>query len=709
MNPLLAAVQGVAKSADNAMKSARTRMMEQVAPSPSMAYNLGMGIGPMLQAIVSEIKTQNAKKEKPTEKEKDKDKDTKAGLSESKKQTRILSTQLGSMVTLLRDIKSIGLVQLRDEQRKSFESRSKSMVSKITDQLAGKGTTDVTEKEGIGGTLGSIFTGITNLLPGLLKVALVGGGLYALWNGLFDDETRDSIKKFVFGENYDKDKSLTELITEKVWKAWTDAFEADPLLTVVGTGLAAWATGLLGILGVAGRVAWAGGKLVYNIGAFVGSKMNPAIPAAGAAAETAAATSMRPLPQTVKNLGLEAQKLPGLQGQPTAPSSPMPSAAPAAGVGTSIVSMMSKAMSVLSASLLGVGTVISGISSYQSAKEGKGITATLQGLSALLGTGALASMFIPGGQVATPFLAGGSALLGMTGLLTSMFEGSSKPATKQAEGPAPSGTVAAPRMDFKGGPALSQQEIMKLIEFKFGAAGYKSPQIWAAIANAARESGIGQNNHTPNSHEDSWGLFQMNRKGGLGQGYSPEQLLDPGFNTTLLLNALKQAESAKGYFGDNARGFRNATTKEEAAEYLRRFLFGNGTPEQQARGMQTQARVNQLVDAGKFGNMPSLVTPASSLAGAPSSYMPGPSQISASNVGSSDANSGDMLSQITGLVNDLTKQMMGGGITMVDNSDNSTKVSSAGGGGGGSGPAYVHDTIRSEVSGIVYPAMASFS
>lgn len=262
MNPLLAAVQGVAKSADNAMKSARTRMMEQVAPSPSMAYNLGMGIGPMLQAIVSEIKTQNAKKEKPAEKEKDKDKDTKAGLSESKKQTRILSTQLGSMVTLLRDIKSIGLVQLRDEQRKSFEARGKSAVSKITDQLAGKGTTDVTEKEGVSGsTLAGLFTGITNLLPGLLKVILVGGGLYALWNSVFTDETRDSIKKFVFGENYDKDKSLTELIKEKVWKAWTDAFEADPLLTVVGTGLAAWATGLLGILGVAGRVAWAGGKL----------------------------------------------------------------------------------------------------------------------------------------------------------------------------------------------------------------------------------------------------------------------------------------------------------------------------------------------------------------------------------------------------------------------------------------------------------------
>lgn len=712
MNPLLAVVKGVAKSADDAVKSARTRMMEQVAPSPSMAYNLGMGIGPMLQAVVAEIKKNKDSKKDKTDTA-NASAETKAALQATSKQTKLLSTQLGSMVTLLKDIKNIGLVQLRNEQLKAFESRRQTQTSKITSILKGEGTTNVTEKQGIGASLlGGVLETTAKMLPGILKVALVGGGLYSLWESVFDDRTRETLKSFVFGKDYDPEKSLTDIVLEKVWNSWNEAFDADPLTTIVGTGLAAWATGLLGLLGVAGKVVWGSGKLLYNIGAYVGKGMTPPPPTPQGPTPSA---TLPPIPTTVQKTGAEAQKLPGLQtGNEAGPTSKMPNVSatePAAASTVSkwagIGSLLSKAGTILSGSLAALGSIFSGIAAYEEAQQGKTISATLHGMSAVTGTAALATAATGVGLAATPWLAGASLLTGVAGSIASFFESPSRKAPV-AEGPAPSSTPASPRMDFKGGPALSQQEIMKLIEFKFGAAGYKSPQIWAAIANAARESGIGQNNHTPSSKEDSWGLFQMNRRGGLGQGYTPEQLLDPGFNTQLLLNALQQAESAKGYFGDNARGFRNATSKEEAAEYLRRFLFGNGTAEQQAQGMQRQSSVNQMVEAGKFGKIPEFTASASSLAGAPSTYMPGPSQISASTVGSADADSGSLLSEVTALVNDLTRQMMGGGITMVDQSNKSTNVRGGTSGGGGGVPAYVHDTIKSSVTGLAYPAERGF-
>ena len=280
--------------------------------------------------------------------------------------------------------------------------------------------------------------------------------------------------------------------------------------------------------------------------------------------------------------------------------------------------------------------------------------------------------------------------------------------TPQTEGPAPSATVPASR--FSGGAPISRDETMQLIQAKFGVAGYQSQHIWAALANAARESGFNPLARNNNGKEDSVGIFQMNRKGGgLGTNYSVEQLQDPAFNTELLINALKTAElNDKGYFGKNARAFRNATSKEEAAEYLRRFLFGNGTEEQQMAGARRQQQINASLESGQFGRMPSLVASGTALAAAPQGFQPPASQISRSNVSGPDATNATMLQEITGLVNDLMKQVTGD-INMIDQSDKSTNVSSSSGGGGSGGAAHVVDTIRSSVTGIVYPSDAGFA
>ena len=91
-----------------------------------------------------------------------------------------------------------------------------------------------------------------------------------------------------------------------------------------------------------------------------------------------------------------------------------------------------------------------------------------------------------------------------------------------------------------------------LIYTKFKAAGFSDVQAEAAVANAIAESSLNPNAHNTKG-EDSVGLFQMNRKGGLGQGYSVEQLKDPNTNIDLAIAAAKKS-----------RSFVAATSREDA-------------------------------------------------------------------------------------------------------------------------------------------------
>lgn len=718
MNPLLAVVKGISKTTEDAAKSVRRRAVESVMPNPSMAYNLGMGIGPMLQAIVTEIKKKDGKKDEGAAEKANVEKQV---ALESKKQTKLLSTQLSSMVTILKDIKNIGLVQLRNEQLKAFESRKQQYTSKIQQILGGKETEQgPTEKKGIfGGSFGgSMLSSLGEVLPSLLKLLVGGGAMYALWEYVFDEKTRNTIKEFVFGKDIGG-KSITELVTERIIGAWKASFDENPLTTIVGTGIAAWATGLLGVLGVAGKIAWGGGKLVYNIGAFVGNKAfsqtpstiptNTTAPPPSGSIPTNQPSSTLPAKTTRTSVIIDPKTGKGFEIQEGGPTSklPSPSATPTGEVAkaTSMWAKagetIAKAGSVVSKALGVVGTGFSAVAAADEYKQGKNWSAGLYAASALFGTGALATGLSGVLAPAAPVLGGLSLVTGTLAAITSYFE---KGNTSQAKGPQPAATdtsavANAPAMEYKKGWTgdLSQQDAMKLIQAKFGSAGYNSAGIWAAIANAARESSLGQNMHTDSPKEDSWGLFQMNRKGGMGAGYTSEQLLDPAFNTDLLINGLKQAE--QGAWGEYKKGvamrFRNAQSKEEAAEALREFLHGRATAEQKLEGQQRQAKVNQMIESGKFGKLPDLVTGANQFAGTPSQYMPGTSQISSTNVEGSDARNATMLSEITNAVNDLMKAMTGG-MTIVDQSNKSTNVSSSTSVGGGV-PAQVNDTIKQKI------------
>ncbi|MGI8568024.1 MAG: hypothetical protein ACR2KT_02530 [Methylocella sp.] len=76
----------------------------------------------------------------------------------------------------------------------------------------------------------------------------------------------------------------------------------------------------------------------------------------------------------------------------------------------------------------------------------------------------------------------------------------------------------------------------------FGQAGFAFHQQVAALANAIAESSLNPNAHATKG-EDSFGLFQLNRRGGLGAGHAPSELLNPGSNIAIVIKAAKQSKA----------------------------------------------------------------------------------------------------------------------------------------------------------------------
>lgn len=105
-----------------------------------------------------------------------------------------------------------------------------------------------------------------------------------------------------------------------------------------------------------------------------------------------------------------------------------------------------------------------------------------------------------------------------------------------SEAPAAPGQVANIKL---GSLTAKQQEMATLIVQKFAAAGFGGLQQIAAVANAMKESSLNPGIRTTTAKEDSVGLFQLNMRGGLGQGHGPDELADPNRNTDLIIAKCK--------------------------------------------------------------------------------------------------------------------------------------------------------------------------
>lgn len=107
--------------------------------------------------------------------------------------------------------------------------------------------------------------------------------------------------------------------------------------------------------------------------------------------------------------------------------------------------------------------------------------------------------------------------------------------------------------------AAANRQFAGLILKAFADEGYGRHHQIAALANAIGESKLNPRAHNTQG-EDSVGLFQLNRDGGVGTGHTVERLMDPAFNTHLII-----AEA------NGVPSFRSATDLHTAVEvFVRR-------------------------------------------------------------------------------------------------------------------------------------------
>ena len=102
--------------------------------------------------------------------------------------------------------------------------------------------------------------------------------------------------------------------------------------------------------------------------------------------------------------------------------------------------------------------------------------------------------------------------------------------------------------------ATANRQIAGLILKAFAAAGYGRDQQIAALANAIDESNLNPSEHDTQG-EDSVGLFQLRRIEGVGGNHSVERLMDPAFNTQLIIAEANRFPS-----------FKNATDLQTAVD-----------------------------------------------------------------------------------------------------------------------------------------------
>ena len=211
MASLVGAVyKGTMKSVQADAGSVYSKIAGQI-PNPNRAiYNLGLGIGPILESIVSEL-DKKPKPGQPQTQESSIAKATAEGF-------RSLSFQISSLSNIMKDIRSIAMLQLNEQKATAFRSRQMEVQKKFGEQESIIERASVSSFAGTTarGDRGSLSAAISDAWSNSLKLA---GGL-ALGAMLFKEliapmleGIEDQIKK----DGPEIAKKLGKSIRDFIW------------------------------------------------------------------------------------------------------------------------------------------------------------------------------------------------------------------------------------------------------------------------------------------------------------------------------------------------------------------------------------------------------------------------------------------------------------------------------------------------------------
>jgi hypothetical protein len=128
MASLVGAVyKGTVKSVQSDAGAVYSKIAGQI-PTPSRAiYNLGLGIGPLLESIVSELEKKPAQQQQQQSQDSGIAKATAEGF-------RSLSFQISSLSNIMKDIRSIAVLQLNEQKSTAMRNRQMEVQKKFSEQ-----------------------------------------------------------------------------------------------------------------------------------------------------------------------------------------------------------------------------------------------------------------------------------------------------------------------------------------------------------------------------------------------------------------------------------------------------------------------------------------------------------------------------------------------------------------------------------------------
>ena len=693
-----------------------------------------MGIGPLLRNIAAEMN-----KKQDTTKKEDTAKAAQTGVLSSKKEMANLSSQFNTMINVLKDIRNIGMIQLRSDQQRLLEARRQSFLNKETSEEQGSvlrgGISATAGMTGKGGG-SSIFGTILKNLPDILKLGLAGGAAYAIWNEIFTDKGRDKIKEMIFGKPGASGEQQSLL--GSLSSLWMSALKAAPATTLIATAALGMVTGVFNLIGTAVKLALGGAKIaatltsqvtsaIYGMGSTVGRAAGTSTATAAAAAAvkpTPAATGtagvagaasavstagMTPAEKLKYNRELRAEKL--ANNQETARLEAESKRIEAERVKeANKKALATKAIGAVGKATLGLGSVASGIAAYENFEEGKTVTGTLNSISATLGTGALVSSVIPGGQVPAAIMAGISGLAAVGGLVSSYFEeGKPKSQAQSSDVQSPAPSAAQPihqtmgndeffekykemvgYVESRGNYGIEHKTLGYLGKYMFGVAALES--VGYLKPGSSKKVGSKEDQRIVLDNPSNW-----------TNGYSKEIFLS---NPKIQDEALRRMTEMNLRILKREGVITASTSQQDIAGMLTaahlggpggvRDLIKSGRDEADLNG----TTISKYLRYGRnvFASGGSDFAAAFKAAGAAAAG--GGGSITPNTIAGKDNTNATELSNITDIVSSLAKMLTpAGAFNMIDQS-NKTNVTNNG--GGGTSKATVDDNIRSLVNGLVY-------